>query len=1407
MGEDEEALVLFEEAFFEGRSWPGDLSLQRINNEKLWQSKLLESSLSFGNLKQLVVRGCDNLKYVFPFSMVKCLARLKHLTVERCEVMEEIVSREGMGEEEKMQTLMFPKLECPVLRKVSIEYCNKLKTFMGNIADNDANKDEPQEVQPLFDEKVAFPFLFELSLQNIDELEKIWPNQPGWDSFCKLKSLAISSCHKLVNIFPSNSLRIFESRGVVGGHLEKILEVEVVEEMHHDVAFFQLRQLDLSPLHKLRHIWSTDPQGNLNFSKLHSVRLWSCPTLQDVFPFSVAKNDLLQLEELRIWSCRLEEIVALQENGEEPMPCFVFPRLTSLNLLHLPGLKGFYAGQHTLDCPVLKELEARNCAIVRLFGSAFVNCYKSSGGTEIMEAIVNLLPATKILRLIDLEEESAVFQSNFLRLFPILERFGVYRSSFRELSLPQGCANKQLHRLKTLEMVKDCERLVNLAPSFASFENLTSMNVYGCDKLLCLVTTSTARSLVKLVELEVAYCDKLTEIVIQHKHKQADIGTAEEHEVVFTKLKNMFLGDLKNISSFCSGNCMFKFPSLEKLIVQACPKMQIFSHGRVTAPKLGEVIHRAKVAFDGVESLELSAFPQLEERQHGELSVKIFGRLGRVVYGMLQLQKAGHHGNDTQRHHNHCNESMQKIFDLEGLNGDEGPVSVLPSLRKLHMKNLPRLRCLWSGDPQGILPLSNLQDLRIDSCSSLRNIFTTSVVLGLCKLWRMEVKNCSMLEEIITTDGAEGTSSTDKIMFPRLRLLTLESLPNLTTICPAIGIKDFPALREITLEKCQNMKTFISSFLTGDLSNMKRDKQKGQSSSNGACDVLLGSASADHDKFHQVSFPNLDKLRVEWNDISGEMGHYGQFQEELFGSLKILELINFPSTCMAFPSHFLQKFTCLDTLTVSNAFFEAIILHAETNGTGDLSTAILPKLKKLKLSKLSILVHLSEELQPNPCLQNLETLKLLECGRLKRVVPPGASFQCIMTLKVSKCHSLVTLFSTSTAKCLVQLQRVIANDCEMLVNIVVDDENEPEDEALLSNLERECEIVRNRRYRVLGGQPKCHYTKAYQELEQTGMGSSPKPSLETSLANPTSLAKRPGSEPWVTENTNDIPSRDFPTDAKITASVEAQDQAMDDAPSQLAVAHGNPPATLTQNPSFSTAVDTLAPTLKIVPGDHQQTEKVRLLFEINLFVGNIPDPDSLSDTLQSCLKSSTSASPLAQAMVPFSTVSSNNRRRLLEICNSDPTTMSQEAVSALVIELERLAEASRSPLEASCLHHLLSSLRKVLSYSHLLLSSEHSSADLQKIQQQRAVEHSLSSELEALDEEEESLTKKLAEIKSKRKNLTRELRELEQSVVLSEQNAIPVAEAKFALSNLRSAFEVIRDVNHSPCASSNGKSI
>ncbi|KDO38849.1 hypothetical protein CISIN_1g037562mg [Citrus sinensis] len=128
-----------------------------------------------------------------------------------------------------------------------------------------------------------------------------------------------------------------------------------------------------------------------------------------------------------------------------------------------------------------------------------------------------------------------------------------------------------------------CDHLINLVPSSTSFQNLTNLVVSHCKRLKIVLTSSIAKTLVRLRYMEIESCDKITEIVL------VDDVVAQDEVITFRELKELNLLQMQNLISFCSGNCAFTFPSLEILVVNYCPNMKIFSGGELSTPNLHKV--------------------------------------------------------------------------------------------------------------------------------------------------------------------------------------------------------------------------------------------------------------------------------------------------------------------------------------------------------------------------------------------------------------------------------------------------------------------------------------------------------------------------------------------------------------------------------------------------------------------------------------------------------------------------------------------------------------------------------------------------------------------------------------------------------------------------------------------------
>ncbi|KAG4122484.1 hypothetical protein ERO13_D11G270000v2 [Gossypium hirsutum] len=943
--------------------------------EEIWNT-VPRGIIDFKRLKCLEVYVCNNLRYMLTVSMAADLVQMQQIKVKNCKVIEEIIR----DDKSTTMKIIFPQLktitiksclglswfssgsfalECPNLKEITLVGCPKMVAFASTVSNELHNeiiggeylnilvKDASNvSAKPLFSNKVSLPLLKDLTIVDMGNLERIWDDQLEMNSFSKLKHLEVHSCVKLSNIFPLNMLE----------RLQRLKNLQVME----------------------------------------------CASLEELFEHKF--------------------------NEAEINTKFVFPQMTYLNLSMLPKLKSFYSGVHTTEWPLLKKLDVYGCDKVEIFASEYSSFHETRGQHPLFWINMGTFPCLeelrlesngnmkeiwhgqlpegyfklKVLELIN-SPPLTVLPPYFFRSLSNLQNFVLSDASINEIfpyeepggdeKLEGARAQLSVLRLSKLDElthfwkenfkpgaifcnmrvleVQDCGKLDVLVPSSVSFENLTTLEVSRCEGLKHLFAHSTAKSLVQLSRMSVTDCKMLEEIVTCP-------GDEVKEAIVFTQLKYLGLSCLPNIESFCSGNCTFKFPSLETVTMRHCPKMKTSPRERFIAPKLKRVYSR---------------------EAGGE----------------------GHWEGDQ-------NTTIQLLFmETVEYRGIEYVV-LSDSSKLMEIRN-------WN--PQGILDFKNLKFLKVHNCRNLRCPFNPSMAMDLVHLEKLEIHDCEMLEEVIIRKGLPKRERMSKKMFPKLVTLLLISLPNLTRFYSG-NYLEFPFLKELWIQSCPMLNTFISGSVTRNNSrqNIHTDLT-----------VLID---------EKVAFPSLEKLGIM--DMGSLRKIYNdQISMDSFSKLKVLKLIGLSKQLDILPSGFFLSLSKLERLVVDDASFTEIFQCKSTEKK--MQAWELDSFSDLRLSKLPELLHLWKEefeCQPGTHFRNLRSLKVLECSKLKNLVPSTASFQNLTTLEISRCHGLRNLVTPSTAKSMVQLKRMRITDCKMLEGIVAD----ADDRSIYSIMFKHLEYLR-----------------------------------------------------------------------------------------------------------------------------------------------------------------------------------------------------------------------------------------------------------------------------------------------------------------------------------------------------------
>ena len=102
----------------------------------------------------------------------------------------------------------------------------------------------------------------------------------------------------------------------------------------------------------------------------------------------------------------------------------------------------------------------------------------------------------------------------------------------------------------------------------------------------------------------------------------------------------------------------------------------------------------------------------------------------------------------------HCN-SVEEVFEVRGENVDEICDKGSTQLKHLTLFNLPKLKHVWTSDPEVILTFQNLCQVEVSKCETLKSLFPVSVAKSLEQLRYLEIRDCGLEEIVAMEEGLE----------------------------------------------------------------------------------------------------------------------------------------------------------------------------------------------------------------------------------------------------------------------------------------------------------------------------------------------------------------------------------------------------------------------------------------------------------------------------------------------------------------------------------------------------------------------------------------------------------------------------------------------------------------------------
>ncbi|KAK1422949.1 hypothetical protein QVD17_18239 [Tagetes erecta] len=572
------------------------------NNKFLHQPAAFQSP--FQNLTNIALLRCDKIKYLFSPLMAKYLSNLKNIWIEKCDGIEEVISRrddENENEENRSSShdqtttlLMFPHLDT-----LELYILSSLKRI----------DDESQN------DKVVIGACWSLcqypttiTIIGCEALSVLIPWYAA-GKMNRLQELFIKNCKTMVEVFESELRSSNVDEGNSGTTLLTTPTITTTLLLH-------VPQLD----------------------NLKEVNIYDCDLLSHIFTFYTLET-LKQLQKLKVESCEALQVIVKQENeNSSSKDQVVFPRLEILELEDLPNLKGFFLGMNEFRWHVLDDVMIENCPQLKMFthgpsktpklkyittklGKHSVECglnfheminehqtlfpassddptvskmtlcsFHNLVEIDIDEIInignTNIIPSNGLLHLVKLEKIYSRSQmwglswdrdSSVEEVFEVAAALDENESQQAVVKIPlPNLREMSLYNVNSLKYLWKSNRWKIL-----EFPNLTTLSIQYCDELEHVFTCSMVDSLVQLQYLHISECDNIK--VIVKKEEEYDVKV---NEIMLPRLKSLKLEQLQSLKGFCTGKDAFTLPVLDTLQIKKCPSFIVFTEGNVSTHEL-----------------------------------------------------------------------------------------------------------------------------------------------------------------------------------------------------------------------------------------------------------------------------------------------------------------------------------------------------------------------------------------------------------------------------------------------------------------------------------------------------------------------------------------------------------------------------------------------------------------------------------------------------------------------------------------------------------------------------------------------------------------------------------------------------------------------------------------------------
>ncbi|XAR68510.1 hypothetical protein NMG60_11003653 [Bertholletia excelsa] len=535
------------------------------------------------------------------------------------------------------------KVEFPNLEKLDLRDLPKLTSFCKGIKEIEFPKlgtlevDGLPNIQSLFSDVAGcalFPntvnihCLLTVSIGRMRNLTEIWDNKHHVGSCIKLNSLEIDDCQKLQNIITYNALTrlhklsFLEVRSCPS--LEEIVVVDQRDGEHTEdvdemiIMFPALTSLQLYDLPNLKSFYDKKPSPSstqiliqhhlFNKQEMNDHKKVEFPNLEKLDLRDLPKltsfcRGIKEIEFPKLGTLKVDGLPNIQSLFSDVAGCALFPNTVNIHCLltvsigSMRNLTEIWDNKHHAgSCIKLNSLEIDDCqklqniitynALTRLHKLSFLevrSCpsleeivvvdQRDGEHTEDVDEMIIMFPALTSLQLYDLPNLKSFYDK---RPSPSSTQTLIQHHLFnKQVSFP-NLSKLYLDGLDSIEEIWRNQLLEG------SFDNMTELYVYNCNKLRKVFPSFVATTTLQLKELEVCSCKKVEELCEKEEN-------AEQGKSLFPQLCTLRLRYMPNLKRFCHMSHDSEWPSLCSVKMLECPRMKTFSSAFIKTPRLTHV--------------------------------------------------------------------------------------------------------------------------------------------------------------------------------------------------------------------------------------------------------------------------------------------------------------------------------------------------------------------------------------------------------------------------------------------------------------------------------------------------------------------------------------------------------------------------------------------------------------------------------------------------------------------------------------------------------------------------------------------------------------------------------------------------------------------------------------------------